>query len=46
MTFGIPVFSVPWVGGGDNNHKRWLEARQDREAEEDEDCMLLDESSV
>ena len=28
MTFGIPVFAVPWVGGGDKQHMRWIEERK------------------
>jgi hypothetical protein len=40
MAFGIPVYSVPWVGGKDNNHKRWI---RNREVLESGDYMMEDD---
>jgi hypothetical protein len=41
MTFGVPVYTVPWVCGSDNNHKRWIEDHYERETGS-ESCLQLE----
>ena len=46
MTFGIPVHSIPWAGGGtgtgnNGTHERWMEMRRQIELARSHTTMMM-----